>query len=171
MQKKSSGRAKTSSKKDIANIYMSYIWARPTWDFFHSFAAKIDDNFYKKNRGSCLNLVVKICMVLPCPYCRVHAAKFFTAARLTRANTKQRLIQLLLAFHNDVNRRTGKKLLTLADLKKYERSHFINMTKQFIYIFSQYKGTLGGGISDTRGRQAMITQVTKWVNTNYVHFK
>lgn len=171
MQKKSSGRAKISSKKDIANIYMSYIWAKPTWDFFHSLAAKIDDEFYKKNRSSSLNLVVKVCNVLPCPYCQEHAAKFFTGARLARANTKQQFIQLILAFHNDVNRRTGKKLLTLADLKKYESAHFINMTKQFIYIFSQYKGTLGGGLSDTSGRRAMIALVTNWVNANYMHFK
>ena len=171
MQKKSSSRAKTSSKKDIANIYMSYIWASPTWDLFHSFAAKISEEFYSKNSGSCLNLIVKICQVLPCPHCQEHAAKFFTRARLAQTKTKTQLINLLLAFHNDVNRRTGKKLLTLADLKKYENAHFINITKQFIYIFSQYKGTLGGGLSDTMGRRAMITMVTNWINTNHMYFK
>jgi len=88
-----------------------------------------------------------------------------------QTKTKAQLINLLLAFHNDVNRRTGKALMTLADLKKYENSHFINMTKQFIYIFSQYKGTLGGGLSDTMGRRAMITQVTNWVNANYLNFQ
>ena len=65
----------------------------------------------------------------------------------------------------------GRSLLTLADLKKYESAHFINITKQFIYIFSQYKGTLGGGLSDTMGRRAMITMVTNWVNTNHMYFK
>jgi len=171
MQRKSSAASKKDAKKDIANIYMSYIWARPTWDFFHSFAAKIDDEFYRSNQVSCLSLIVKVCQVLPCPQCQEHAAKFFTRTRLTQTKTKEQLINLMLAFNNDVNRRTGKPLMTLADLKKYETAHFINMTKQFIYIFSQYKGTLGGGFSDTLGRRNMISMVTKWVNTNYTHFQ
>ena len=172
MQKKSGGGAsKKSAKKDIANIYMSYIWAKPTWDFFHSFAAKVSEAFYSKNQVSSLKLIVIICKVLPCPHCQEHAANFFTRQRLMQTKTKSQLINLLLAFHNDVNRRTGKALMTLADLKKYENSHFINMTKQFIYIFSQYKGTLGGGLSDTRGRRVMIAQVTSWVNTHYTHFQ
>jgi len=172
MQKKSSGGiSKRSAKKDIANIYMSYIWGRPTWDFFHCFAAKINEEFYSKNQQSCLTLITNICRVLPCPYCRDHAAKFLTRARLIRTKTKTQLIQLMLDFHNDVNRRTNKPQMTLVDLKKYETGHFINITKQFIYIFSQYKGTLGGGLSDTMGRRAMITQVTNWVNTHYTHFQ
>jgi len=171
MQKKSGGVSKKSAKKDIANIYISYIWAKPTWDFFHSFAAKISEEFYSKNQSSSLNLIVSICKVLPCPHCQEHAAKFFTKQRLVQTKTKAQLINLLLAFHNDVNRRTGKALMTLADLKKYENSHFINMRKQFIYIFSKYKGTLGGGLSDTMGRRAMITQVTNWVNANYLNFQ
>jgi len=63
MQKKSGGVSKKSAKKDIANIYMSYIWAKPTWDFFHSFAAKISEEFYSKNQSSSLNLIVSICKV------------------------------------------------------------------------------------------------------------
>ena len=170
MQKKTSSSSTRSMKKDIAYLYMSYIWAVPTWDFFHSFATKIDSEFYSKNQRACLNLIVQICSVLPCPHCQEHAAAFFNSGRLRNTKTKEQLIQLLLGFNNDVNRRTGKPSLTLAHLQKYTNAHFINMTKQFLFIISQYKGTLGGGLSDSMGRKHMVAAVRKWVNTNYMHF-
>ena len=171
MQKKTSSSSTRSQKKDIAYLYMSYIWATPTWDFFHSFATKINPEFYSNNQRACLDIIVQICHVLPCPHCQQHARAFFNINRIRNTKTKDQLAQLLLDFHNDVNRRTGKSVLTLAQLQKYKNAHFINITKQFLFIFSRYKGTLGAGLSDSMGRKKMIDAVRNWVNTNHMHFK
>ena len=50
MQKKTRSRM-PPRKKDVGNYYMSYKWAIPTWNFFHSFASKINADFYAANRG------------------------------------------------------------------------------------------------------------------------
>ena len=75
-QKSTRTKSHTGSKKDISYYYMSYIWANPTWDFLHSFTAKIDPEFYSSNRDACLTIIKRVCGVLPCPYCQKHANRF-----------------------------------------------------------------------------------------------
>ena len=48
-------------------------WAPPTWFFFHSFAMKINENFYQHNQNECLGIIIYICQNLPCPKCLKHA--------------------------------------------------------------------------------------------------
>ena len=160
-----------NNKKDFyLNNNMNYKWAPPTWDFFHSFTAKINEDFYKSHALECLNLIKAICRVLPCPYCQQHAADFFRNIKHHDYPTKENFRQLLLNFHNDVNRRTNKASLTRADLRKYDYSVFIKITQRFLHVLTSYRGALGGAFSDTRARDAMKNHIVAWVNINYRYF-
>ena len=77
MKNKTRTKGVTFSKKDIAYYNMSYKWSMPTWQFFHSFSTKIQEEFYKSHISECLSLIKEICGVLPCPYCQSHANDFF----------------------------------------------------------------------------------------------
>ena len=167
MQKKS---GRISKKKDINSNYMSYKWAIPTWDFFHSFAEKINPNFYIKQRTACIKIVTDLGRTLPCQQCQTHANAFLTSRRLKAATTKQKFIQLLLDFHNDVNKRTGKPLLTLANLNKYKNSNYINITRVFLAVFSSYKSTMHGGISERRARMHALYYIRQWINAHHKNF-
>ena len=84
--------------------------------------------------------------------------------------TKESFRQLLLAFHNDVNRRTGKPALPRSYLDKYEFSNFLAITQLFLNTMKGYRSHLGGGFSDTRRRDIMVTNIRGWVNKNYMYF-
>ncbi len=171
MKKKTSTRGVTFSKKDIAYYNMSYKWSEPTWQFFHSFAAKIQEEFYKSHVAECLILIKEICGVLPCPYCQSHANNFFKNINPNNISTKDTFKLLLLNFHNDVNKKTNKPLITLNDLKVYENSNFINISKNFISIFGSYNGNkLGGGFMDSLGRKKTLNKLINWINTYYTFF-
>ena len=169
MQKKTRSRM-PPRKKDVGNYYMSYKWAIPTWNFFHSFASKINADFYAANRTTCLKIITDIGRTLPCQQCQTHANAFFTPARLSGATTKKNFIKLLLDFHNDVNQRTGKPLLTLDNLKKYSCAHFINISRVFLSCFSGYQTTMHGGLSDRRARMNIIHYTRNWINIYYRNF-
>ena len=152
-----------SKKKDVTYYYMSYIWANPTWDFLHSFAARVNEDFFAAKKGEMLNIVKSLVAVLPCPDCQGHALSFFGNKTVQNIPTKESFIELLLNFHNDVNVRTRKTPLTLEDLEKYKRSHFLLITQIFLNIMSQYKSTLVG-FAETRARQSVLRNINNWVN-------
>ena len=170
MQKKTRTVSHPTTKKDLGYLYMSYRWAVPTWDFLHSFAAKINEDFYKSNKSEVIGLIKSIIVVLPCPTCQQHAKDFFKKVNAASVPTKADLIQMLLNFHNDVQKRTGKPVLTLASLDKYKNSVFPRMAQNFITIFGSYKGALGSGFVDSRARKSMLSNLTRWINTNYRNF-
>ena len=161
-------------KKNYRNAFygnnMSYKWAIPTWQFFHSFAAKINEDFYKSHKLECLNLIRNVCRSLPCPHCQQHANQFFGNVNYKNYPTKESFRQLLLAFNNDVNRRTNKPLLSREDLNKYDNSVFLNITQYFLNTIKTYRGMMGGGLADTRARDAMRNYVTTWINRYYTFF-
>ena len=39
-------------------------WGTPTWTFFHTYAAKINKNFFEQNRAQCLRVIQMICECL-----------------------------------------------------------------------------------------------------------
>lgn len=152
------------------NNRMAYQWAVPTWQFFHSFAAKINEDFYKTHQLECLNIIKNICRVLPCPYCQTHAMNFFKHVDFKNYPTKESFRQLLLVYHNDVNRVTKKPKITRNDLNKYDNSVFINITKNFLNTIKSYRGTMGGGYADTQARDSMRNYITQWVNQYHIYF-
>ena len=149
---------------------MSYKWAVPTWHFFHSLAGKIHEDFYRTNAHQIFSLITNINITLPCPDCQKHADTFFKNIHYTSYPTKESFRQLLLSFHNDVNKRTGKPALSRTYLDKYEFSNFLAITNTFLNTMRKYRSRLGGGFSDTRRRNAMIANVRTWVNNNYMYF-
>ena len=159
-----------NSKKDFWGNSMSYKWADPTWHFYHSFAGKINEDFYRGHVHEIFSMIRNINMALPCPDCQKHAAAFFNNVRYTNYPTKESFRQLLLGFHNDVNRRTGKAAFPRSYLDKYDFSNFLIITQLFINTMKGYRSHLGGGFSDTRRRDIMVKNVRDWVNKYYMYF-
>ena len=98
------------------------VWSVPCWYFFHGFAAKIDEKFYRDNyKDIWKNVYRNICYNLPCSMCRSHAINYISKVRLNEINTKDRLINYLFNFHNFVNSRLGKPYYLKEHLVKYKR--------------------------------------------------
>lgn len=112
-------------------------WALPCWFFFHGIAEKISKSFYEKEYEGVFGLITLICKNLPCPFCRVHAAKYLQNKRAKDVNTKKKLKQFLFVFHNDVNKRIGHRAFDEDILLKYKN---IDIEKAYIYFNQQFYG-------------------------------
>ena len=115
-------------------------WGIPTWYFMHTYAEKINPNYYKNNKIECFNIIRTICYNLPCPYCREHAISYLRRVPTGSIDTKEKLKNFLWQFHNSVNKRTGKKEVPLDFIIQYKD---VNMLKAWIFFeqnfFSYYK--------------------------------
>ena len=109
---------------------MSRIWATPVWNFFHTFAEKIDEKFYEKNSITCYKIIKLICYILPCSYCKRHASTYINKINPHTLKKKEDFRQMLFIFHNSVNKRIRKKLFLKEKLIKYNKNNIMNITTQ-----------------------------------------
>ena len=107
---------------------MSKKWSHPTWAFFHTFAEKVEESFYNRNRDICLQIIKTICNLLPCPICRVHATRYMQKINIQQLPTKEHFKNMLFNFHNDVNRRLRKSSFPKDRLILYKKRNIIHLS-------------------------------------------
>ena len=174
IQKRQSERLFRERGNNIQNDFfgnsMSYRWSTPTWHFFHSFAAKVHEDFYRTHTREIFGIITKICQSLPCPDCQRHANRFFKNINYRQYPSKESFRRLLLNFHNAVNKTTRKASLLRSNISKYDFSNFFVITNQFLRVFGSYKARMGGGFSDSRRREKVIKDIRGWINNHHKNF-
>lgn len=149
-----------------------YRWAPPTWIFFHTFAAKVNKQFFEANREQCLSIIKMSCYCLPCPECTRHAAHFLTRVNQNTVKTKEDLILMLFDFHNSVNRRLGKAQFTKESLVMYNNYRIDIALVNFISGYSSKYGSIMSGIISTLGkRQSIARAIQTWMKNNWNNFQ
>ena len=106
-------------------------WGVPTWYFMHTFAEKVNEDFYKKKASECFNMIKNICYNLPCPYCRTHAIAYLKNTKIINVNTKEKLKFFLWNFHNVVSKNSKKRAFDKSILKQYES---VSILKAWIFF-------------------------------------
>ena len=132
-------------------------WAHPTWTFLHTFAAKIDKDFYEQNAPQCLSLIINICTCLPCAECTKHATKFMRKVSVKNIKTKNDLESMLFYFHNSVNQRTYKKKETKQILEQYKSKDFAETINLFTKVYSARYGSIVPGNISNLGKRFLHT--------------
>ena len=142
------------------NYIMSKIWSNPTWAFFHTFAEKVDESFYNRNRDICLQIIKTICNILPCPICRVHATNYMKKIKIQQLRTKNDFRMMLFKFHNQVNRRLRKPSFNAKDLGKYKVYAIKNSINLMHYELQRFqKGSGLFAINLTRPDLTMLDNI------------
>ena len=77
------------------------------------------------------NFIKEICASLPCPYCKQHAVSYVNSISISEINTKNKLINRLFVFHNDVNVKTGKPKKNDVVLYKYKSANLNKILELF----------------------------------------
>ena len=73
-------------------------WGEPTWYLFHALAEKVKEDKFHIVRQELLNTIYSICKNLPCPLCANHATEYMNGINFNTIQTKQNLIDFLLAY-------------------------------------------------------------------------
>ena len=147
---------------------MSKRWGVPTWYFFHTFAEKITDKLFTNKRKECIDLLIEICNNLPCPYCRDHARDYIKKYKLDNVKTKEELKLYFLKFHNEVNKRTKKKIQDLKVLEIYKSMNMVKVYKYFrreffrtYYMSNHFSGWV---------RNMLLEKLNKFIVKNISEF-
>jgi hypothetical protein len=145
-------------------------WGSPTWIVLHTFAAKVKPGRYDSVKHSLLDWVKRLASVLPCPDCASHAISHLSGISADRLTTKDMFIDMLWAFHNKVNARTGKPTQPRKVLNIYNRVNF-----QYVYkVFAtEYTRPLHNVrlVSHDMARRDIVNKLTGWLRSNQRCFR
>lgn len=144
------------------NVY----WGEPTWVFFHTLAEKIKDNEYDKEKQEILKLIKSICSNLPCPECKKHATKYMSKITVQDINTKDILKNLLLTFHNEVNKRLHREIKTEEFLDMYKEKILKDVFINFVRVFSKpiHNNRL---MMDSMKRNILMKKIVSYIQENF----
>ncbi len=88
------------------------VWGPPTWQLLHCMALKVKETITLPQLKELKHMIERIVSNLPCPICAGHATSYFKQNHFQRIQTIQQLQLFLFLFHNSVNVRIKKPLIT-----------------------------------------------------------
>ena len=143
-------------------------WGNATWFIFHGLAMKVKDE-YPKEYINILYFFKKICQVLPCPDCKMHATETNNKAHLGLINSNDKLKDYLWQFHNRVNKRLGKKYFT------YEQHNNLYNTVQVRMLLSPFFHAMSAKTPNALMmsavyRQRALIEFNKYIKSNIYKF-
>lgn len=143
---------------------MSSLWGNPVWNLFHTFAEKVNDDWYRRNYYMCFDMFKKICHYLPCPVCTMHAKRYLQRIKSHNVNTKAKLQNMFFHFHNSVNARTGKSPFKAENLVIYQKKHLGIILHNFVQTYAKNYNTqlLAGRMPSRNKRRDIANSILKW---------
>lgn len=108
-------------EKEAENVFSPLVWGESLWFLFHVGSLAADKKIDEIEAIKYWNFIEGIPLMLPCKMCAVHAQKFIDSHRDKRrdiCSSRETLIDFFVEFHNYVNIRQQKPLITKDDIKK-----------------------------------------------------
>lgn len=145
-------------------------WGAPTWTFLHTLVEQFKDTSFRAMRQDLFRIIFTICTNLPCPICSKHAVEYLSKINVNSIQTKQDMIHMLFAFHNEVNTRKSVAPFPIDGLDKYKSGNYKAIANNFI-VFFQEKTRNIHLIADEMFRQRNIAIVKRWIIDNIDHIE
>jgi len=144
-------------------------WGPPIWTLFHTLAEKIHEDKFSTLGHQLFILIKKICKVLPCPDCSMHASTFLAKINFAHIKTKSNFRYMLWHFHNSVNKRKNKPLFDFnRTTARYVNLSLIAVYNQFVNVYKT-KGNMRL-LADNFQRTVVLKDAQKWISSNLRHF-
>ena len=113
------------------------VWGPPTWRLLHCLSVKAKDTMTLPQIKELKAIIERIASNLPCPICSTHAKSYFKLNKFNQLTTLDQLRYFLFLFHNNVNHRINKPMIT------YEEHNVLykNMNLELVIrnMFSVYE--------------------------------
>jgi len=162
----------TESEKEIIKKEQSgrITWGAPTWYLFHTIAEKVREDTFPLIRKELLNIILTICINLPCPECAAHATKYLNNINFDTIVTKQDLKDMLFRFHNSVNTKKNFPLFSQSELNsKYALANTVAIIQNFFQVYDKSSSSSKLSVNFLY-RSTSITNIRAWFTSNMVHF-
>tara|TARA_B100000035_G_scaffold116948_1_gene99133 strand:+ start:3698 stop:4294 length:597 start_codon:yes stop_codon:yes gene_type:complete len=145
------------------------IWGKPIWQFIHSICEKVKEDTFTEIKDGLIDILKQICTNLPCPDCSMHSTSYLSSLSNQQIRTKNDLKMYFFYFHNDVNKRTGKKEESVNILELYESSILNNMYNNFIFHFKEQYHSVKL-ISENLYRLRVAKVIEDWFKSHNKYF-
>lgn len=110
------------------------VWGPIVWSALHSLSIHIKEESFNDIKDSLIEIIYKICTHLPCPSCASHAISLLKRYRVKqRVKTKQDLVRILCAIHNEVNKRLKKPVVEVEDCIRLHKDKLFKETQALYY--------------------------------------
>ncbi len=88
------------------------VWGPATWQLLHCMVIKTKEIITPPELQELKKIIERVVSNLPCPICSGHAVSYFKQYNYSRINNIEQLRFFLFSFHNNVNTRLKKPLIT-----------------------------------------------------------
>ena len=140
-------------------------WGNATWFMMHTLSQKLRPE-YDSAAPTVLRQLKNICHNLPCPDCTDHAIHMFATANTAAVVDRSSLIRFFHEFHDHVNRRLGKKSMSLQACEElYSRGHTRIIIRHFFNVMKNIKSQDKAMIYGFR-RQECLKQFAEFLDKN-----
>jgi len=144
------------------------VWGPPTWCFFHVLAESINESSYDIIFPPLFNYIKRICSLLPCPDCSVHAINFLKKLTPNDLSSKEKFKNTFYLFHNMVNARKKKPLYNYANMEKYKHIPLQVAYNNFVSVYNT-KGNMKL-LTESFARSVLIKDFRSWILKNVRFF-
>ena len=106
------------------NVFDPRVWGEGVWLFLHLGSLVANQVLSKEEAEKYWGFIEGLPYMMPCKSCAVHARAYVDASRADRKNicaTRDSLLAFFVRFHNSVNARTGKPLITVEQVKNMQK--------------------------------------------------
>lgn len=146
-------------------------WGTSLWYFFHTYAEKINDNFFENNKNIIIGHFTSCIAILPCPMCQLHAKKNLRKYNLKNITNKNDFKRFLMSFHNDVNEELKKPKFSEGELNSlYSKANFNRIIINVMNNFTKNLH-LSRNLNDSMLRKITMNNILNFIDLNKKEFK
>ena len=99
------------------------VWGHHQWAMLHIMAETYPTKPSDVRKKSMHQYLSSMCLNLPCGGCAMHAVEYLRA-HPPKLDSRDDLVLYIIDFHNDVNKRTGKKVYSHDEARELIRTQF-----------------------------------------------
>jgi len=142
-------------------------WGTAVWFLFHTLAYKLNNDGHTK---LLMNQFFNICNNLPCSDCSNHANNIIKTINQKNIDTREKLIKLMVDFHNILNKRLGTPEFTVEQNNElYSRANTRKIIENYIIIMKHNNYNEKGMMHSFKRRQC-LNDFIKYINANISNY-
>jgi hypothetical protein len=152
-------------------IMSKNVWGPPTWRLLHCLSVKAKDTMSPPQINELKTIIERIVSNLPCPICSTHAKSYFKLNKFNLINTLDQLRYFMFVFHNNVNTRINKPLITYEEHNLlYQNMNLEMVVRNMFNIYQNMNTTNVTMMLYSYHRQNILQDLNKYLMKNQALF-
>jgi hypothetical protein len=148
-------------------IMSKNVWGPPTWKLLHCMTFKAKNTMTQPQIQELKKIIERIVSNLPCPICSTHAKSYFKTNKFNTLNTLDQIRYFMFVFHNNVNARIKKDLITYEEHNiLYQNMNFELVIRNMFQIYQNMNSTNVTMMLYSYHRNSILQDLNKYFIVN-----